>query len=178
MVADVDGGPCSFCAACGSWSTSKPRDLLSPRTGRKGGTAAGLAALVKFRRGLVPDCGGECGRRVHAVEALHSRAASHWADKKASEGRGGVVRRVSAQRAASEPPARAHGGRADRSSPPPTTLATFLLVAHSPQSLRVVVTTLSRCPLRSTRSARGILRRADARLFYYQCAAYSGTPRA
>ena len=26
-VADVDGGPCLFCAACGAWCTTKPRDF-------------------------------------------------------------------------------------------------------------------------------------------------------
>ena len=79
MVADVDGGPCTFCAAFGARCTAQPKELRSLCQGRKGSTTAGLAALVKFRSGLVPDCGGKCGRRVHAVEALHRGAMAHWA---------------------------------------------------------------------------------------------------
>jgi len=106
MVADIDGGPCTFCAACGSWCTSKPRDLLLPCVGRRGRTAAGLAALVKFRKGFVPDCGDRCGRRVHAVEALHGGANELWAGVPLAERSCWVLRHASTMRAASEPPAR------------------------------------------------------------------------
>jgi hypothetical protein len=78
MVADVDGGPCLFCAACGAWCTTKPRDLLLPCGGSSARSAAGLAALTRLRRGYVPDCGEWRGRRVHAIEALHSGATAHW----------------------------------------------------------------------------------------------------
>jgi hypothetical protein len=105
MVADVDGGPCSFCAACGSWCTSKPRDLQLPCVGRSGRTAAGLAALVKFRKGLVPDCGDRRGRRVYAVEALHGGARELWASVPLPERSCRALRHASTLRAASEPPA-------------------------------------------------------------------------
>ena len=36
MVADVDGGPCLFCAACGAWCTTQPRNLKVPCGGRNG----------------------------------------------------------------------------------------------------------------------------------------------
>ena len=86
MAADVDSGPCVFCAACGAWCTSKPRDLLQPCGGRMGRTAAGMATLVKFRNGLVPDCGDRKGRRVYGVCALQSGAAPHWDCIAATEG--------------------------------------------------------------------------------------------
>ena len=80
-----------------------------------------LTGLVKFRSGLVPDCGGKRGRRVHAVEALHRGAAAHWAGVPMSERSCGVVRQMSAQRAASEPPARVDDGRIVSPRPPSAT---------------------------------------------------------
>jgi hypothetical protein len=79
MVADVDGGPCIFCAACGAWCTTKPRDLLLPCGGRRARSAAGLAAPTRLCKEYVPDCGEARARRVHAVEALHCDATAHWA---------------------------------------------------------------------------------------------------
>ena len=70
MVADVDGGPCLFCAACGAWCTSKPRNLKDQCRGRSGRAAGGLAALKRFRAGYVPDCGESKDTRVHALEPL------------------------------------------------------------------------------------------------------------
>ena len=78
MVADVDGGPCLFCAACGAWCTTKPQNLRLPCGGRGTREAAGMAALRRFREGYVPDCGDSRGRRVHAVEQLCAGAAQHW----------------------------------------------------------------------------------------------------
>ena len=55
-----------------------PRELLPPCGGRDRRAAAGLAALTRFKNGFVPDCGDWCGRRVHAVEALHGEALRLW----------------------------------------------------------------------------------------------------
>lgn len=75
MVADVQGAPCAFCAACGAWCITKPRVLLLPCLGRTGRTTAALAALTRFRSGFVPDCGGKVARKVYAILPLHSEAA-------------------------------------------------------------------------------------------------------
>jgi hypothetical protein len=78
MVADVDGGPCLFCAACGAWCTTKPVNLKEPCGGRDGRGSAGTAALRRFREGYVPDCGESRDRRVHAVEPLYAGAKEMW----------------------------------------------------------------------------------------------------
>ena len=75
----MDGGPCLFCAACGSWCTTKPRNLTVRCNGRSGREAAGLAALKSFRQGYVPDSGEPRARRVHGVQPLHAGAVDLWA---------------------------------------------------------------------------------------------------
>ena len=67
-----------FCAACGAWCTTKPRNLLSRCTGRMGRSLAGTAALKRFRRGLLPECGDGVDHKVHAMEAVHSSAMQQW----------------------------------------------------------------------------------------------------
>ena len=81
----MDDGPCIFCTACGGCTTTQPSNLPTPCVGRKGKTAAGLAALVRFHSVVVPDCGGKCGRRVYAVEVLPSGASDLWAGIPRSE---------------------------------------------------------------------------------------------
>jgi hypothetical protein len=108
MVAGVDGGPCLFCATCGVWCTTKPRDLLLPCGGRGGRTPDGLAALVRLRNGFAPDCGEWRGRRVHAVEALHGVALEHWSSVPMSDRCCRLARQANAAtgRASSQSPAR------------------------------------------------------------------------
>jgi hypothetical protein len=123
MVADVDGGPCTFCAACGAWCTSKPRDLLLPCVGRSARSAAGLAALTRLRKGYVPDCGEWRGRRVHAVEALNGGAAALWASVPVSERSCGMLRQANAddgaRRSGCCSPALQDGAHRSRSVSPP-----------------------------------------------------------
>ena len=107
MIADVDGGPCIFCAACGAWCTTKPKHLREQCVGRSGRTAGGLAALRRFREGYVPDCGSEAGRRIHAVEALHGDAAALWSEVSLAKRSDVVVKHFvdnDVRRAASLPP--------------------------------------------------------------------------
>ena len=78
MNADVDGGPCLFCAACGAYCTVKPKHLLDKCPGKAARQAGGLAALKRFRAGYAPTCGELIGRKVHGVQPLH-RSRSHGA---------------------------------------------------------------------------------------------------
>ena len=78
MIADVDGGPCLLCAACGAYCTVKPRNLRFPCPGREARHPAGLAALKQFRAGYAPNCDEYKGRRVHGVQPLHRAALDHW----------------------------------------------------------------------------------------------------
>ena len=78
MIADVDGGPCLFCAVCGAYCTVKPRNLLEACPGRAGRQPAGLAALKRFRAGYAPSCGDLIGRKLHGVQPLHAAALDQW----------------------------------------------------------------------------------------------------
>ena len=53
--ADVAGGPCFLCLACGAWATTQPRRLLAQCKGQMARTRAGAEALRAFERGRLPE---------------------------------------------------------------------------------------------------------------------------
>jgi hypothetical protein len=80
-VADVDGGPCVLCVACGAWCRQRPRKLTEWCKGRAGREAAGGTALGRFKQGYLPSDGLDVTalqRRVDGVRPLTAQAVAHW----------------------------------------------------------------------------------------------------
>jgi ribonuclease HI len=80
-VADVDGGPCVLCVACGAWCRLRPRKLSESCKGKAGREAAGSVALARFKQGFLPSDGRDGAalqRRVHGVRPLSAQAVAHW----------------------------------------------------------------------------------------------------
>jgi hypothetical protein len=67
-TADVDGGPCLQCVACGAYATTKPKDLLHRCKGMAGRGPAGAYVLKCFARGRLPAT-GEVVRGIWSLEA-------------------------------------------------------------------------------------------------------------
>ena len=56
MVAEVDGGPCLFCATCGAWCTIKPRNLTVRCSRRLGSLLSSV--FGKATSPTLVTCGG------------------------------------------------------------------------------------------------------------------------
>ena len=79
-LADVGGGPCFACLACGAWGTTQPRGLLRACKGAAARTSGGRQALRSFAKGELPETVNP-KKRGNRGPAPRKKVQAWWDDK-------------------------------------------------------------------------------------------------